>query len=387
MARNRNKSQPGRVTYSLRTADLPGGEARVVPLPLDGGAAKCRIRLRCLPGAAGIQLPFVNARGEVVYRAEIKAVSGETLTVHIQTEGTDLRVSSPGKAVLSLPPAALYDPPPLIPPVAPNAPLDLALVIDGTSRSFARQEAQEGQEGQEGQKGRLVSEPLLDRKEVWKEHVERLSRFAEALAAGVEESRFTVLAFGDEELPGTETVDFRFRYFLHPPKEQRRFLPLQGLRVQEALGALLSTSGIDFVDALADALQACHGLPWAERSRKVVLVCGDSPGHSVLHPLPPGADRRPRQLDVDVEAEKLHRAGIEIATLYFDPPADPELRQARFQRELLDGARAQYARLAALSSWAFEASRFDPDQAAQAIRERPEALGRGAVLGELVEIL
>jgi hypothetical protein len=360
----------------------------MVPLPLDGSVATCRIRLRCLPGASGIQLPFVNARGEVVYRAEIKAVSGETLTVHVQTEGTDLRVSSPGKAVLSLPPEAFYDPPPLIPSVAPDTPLDLALVIDGTSRSFARQEVQEGEEGQEGQQGRLVSEPLLDRKEVWKQHVERLSRFAEALASGVEDSRFTVLAFGDEELPGTETADFRVRYVLHPPEEeQRRFLPLQGPRVQGALGALFPTSGIDFVDALADALQACRGLPWAERSRKVVLVCGDSPGHSVLHPLPPGAARRPRRLDVDVEAEKLHRAGIEIATLYFDPPADSELRQARFQRELLDGARAQYARLAALSSWAFEASRFDPDQAAQAIRERPEALGRSAVLGELVEIL
>jgi len=380
MARNKNKNQPGRATYSLRAADLPGGGPRLVPLSLDGSTAACRIRLRCLPGASGIQLPFVNARGEVVYRAEIKAVSGETFTVHVQTEGTDLRVWSPGKAVLSLPPAALYDPPPLIPPVAPEAPLDLALVIDGTSRSFARQE------GQEGQKGRLVSEPLLDRKEVWKEHVERLSRFAEALAAGVAESRFTVLAFGDEELQDTETVDFRSRYVLHPPEEQRRFQPLRDPQVQEALGSLLSTSGIDFVDALADALQACHGLTWAERSRKVVLVCGDSPGQSVLHPLPPGADRRPRRLDVDVEAEKLHRAGIEIATLYFDPPADTELRQARFQRELLDGARAQYARLASLSSWAFEASRFDPDQAAQAIRERSEALGRSAALGELVEV-
>jgi hypothetical protein len=350
---------------SLRVAEIG-----TVPLPLDQSGSCC-VHLRCLPGASGVHLVLADDQGRVVLRAEVKAAGGEAVDVQVATgEEGDLRVWSPGRRVLTLPRDSHYVPPPPIPPASPGASLDLVFVIDGTARSFATQE------------------PLINHGP-WLDHVERLSRFAEALAEGTDGNRFSVLAFGDEPLSDTEAQDLRPLYVLHPPEEQRRFEPLEPSRLQNALLALESTSGVDFVDALAEALRACRSLPWRdwrERTRRIVLICGDSPGHSILHPLRPGADARARPLDVDVEAEALHRAGIEIATLYFDPPANLGLRQAAFQRELFDGAREQYARLASLPTLAFELSRFDPDQAARILRSREAALGRGATFGELIGI-
>jgi len=354
-----------RVVSSLRA------DTGTVPLPLDESGS-CSIYLRCLPGASGIHLAFCDSQGRVIQRTEVKAAGGETVEVQVATgENGDLRVWSRGRRVLTLPPTSRYEPLPPIPPPSPSASFDLVFVIDGTARSFTKEGTV------------VVSEPLLGH-EAWLDHVERVSRFAEALAEGVDGSRFSVLAFGDEALPDIEAQDLRTFYVLYP--DQRRFEPLEPSGLQNALLALESTSGVDFVDALADALQACRSLLWNDRARKIVFVCGDSPGHSILHPLRSGADARARSLDVDIEAEALHRAGIELATLYLDPPANLGLRQAAFQRELFDAAREQYARLASLPAMAFEFSRFAPDQAAQAIRNREGALGRGATLGELIGI-
>jgi hypothetical protein len=356
---------------SLRVV-VPPAEIGTVPLPLESGS--CCVHLRCLPGASGAHLVLVDDQGHVVLRAEVKAAGGETLEVQVEIgEEGDLCVESQGRTVLMLPRDSHYKPPPPLPPVSPGASLDLVFVIDGTARNFTTQDKV------------AVSEPLIGHG-AWLDHVERLSRFAEALAEGADGSRFAVLAFGDEALADTEAQDLRAFYVLHPPEEQRRFEPLAPSRLQDVLLALESTSGVDFVDALAEALRACRSLPWRDRTRRIVLVCGDSPGHSILYPLRPDADARVRWLDVDVEAEALHRAGIEIATLYFDPPANLGLRQAAFQRELFDGAREQYARLASLPTLAFELSRFDPDQAARTLRSREVALGRGATLGELIRI-
>lgn len=355
---------------SLRVVSTPRAEIATVPLPLDENGS-CSVYLRCLPGASGIHLAFTDGPGSVKQRAEVKAMGGEIVAVQVaarQEEGT-LRVWSQGHRILSLPPNPRYEPPSPIPPAAPEGSFDLVFVIDGTARSFTTRNV-------------TVSEPLVGR-EAWLDPVERLSHFAKALRAGSAGSRFTVLAFGDETSFDT-AEDLKTFYVLHPPEEQRRFEPLDPARLQDVLLALEPTSGVDFVDALAEALRACQSLPWRERTRRIVMICGDSPGHSILHPLRPGADVRARWLDVDVEAEALHRAGIEIATLYFDPPANLGLRQVAFQRELLDGAREQYARLASLPSLAFELSRFEPDQAAQALRTRDGALGRGAALGELI---
>jgi hypothetical protein len=359
---------------SLRVVALPEAEVFTVPLPLEESGSSCSVYLRCLPGAVAIHLAFLNGKDEVVLRTEIDAAGGETVPVQVALgEESDVRVWSRGRRALTLPPTALYDPPLPIPAV-PGTSLDLAFVIDGTARRFALED------------DRIVSEPLLGRAAVWQEQVERLSRFAELLAKGMKGSRFTVLAFGDEELRGVEALDLKRKYLVHPPEGRRRFSPWSPARCREALSAIEPAPGGDFVDALADALLACRHLPWRERVRRLVMICGDSPGHSVVHPLPWGADAQVRQHDVDVEAEHLHRAGVEIATLYFDPPEGLGLRQAAFQKELFDAAREQYARLASLPEMAFELSRFDPASAAQQVRARKGLLARRAAPGELVGV-
>jgi hypothetical protein len=359
---------------SLRVVAPLGTEICTVPLPLEESGSSCSVYLRCLPGAAAIHLAFLDGEGEVVLRTEIDAAGGDTVPVQVALgEERDVRVWSRGRRVLTLPPTALYDPPLPIPAV-PGASLDLAFVIDGTARRFALED------------GRIVSEPLLGRTEVWQEQVERLSRFAELLIKGLKGSRFTVLAFGDEELRGVDAPDLRCKYLVRPPEGSRRFSPWSPARCRETLSAIEPTPGGDFVDALADALQACRHLPWRERVRRLVMVCGDSPGHSVEYPLPWGADAQVRRRDVDVEAEHLHGAGVEIATLYLDPPEGFGLLEVAFQKELFDSAREQYGRLASLPEMAFELSRFDPARAAQQIRARKGLLARRAAPGELVGI-
>jgi hypothetical protein len=360
---------------SLRVVALPEAEICTVPLPLEESGSSCSVYLRCLPGSAAIHLAFLNDEGGIVLRTEIEATGGETVPVQIALGAErDVRVSSRGRKVLTLPPDALYEPPPPIAAAGPGTSLDLAFVIDGTARSFVLEE--------EG----IVSEPLLGRGESWQKQVDLVTRFAEGIAEGVEGNRFTVLAFGDEDLRGIDAPDLKPRYLIHPSEAKRKFVPWSPARCREALTAVEPTPGGDFVDALADALHACSRLPWRERARRLVLIYGDSPGHSVSHPLPQGADARVRRLDVDIEAERLHMAGIEIATLYFDPSEGLGLHQVAFQRELVSATREQYLRLASLPEMAFVLSGFHPEEAARELKAWKGLLGRRAAPGELIGI-
>ena len=187
-------------------------------------------------------------------------------------------------------------------------------------------------------------------------------------------------------MKGVEPEDLADGYLLRPPAGAGRFFPWSPERCREALSAVEPTPGGDFVDALAEALHACRSLPWGEGTRRIVLVCGDSPGHSVAHPLPPGADARVRRLDVDVEAEHLHERGVEIATLYFDPQGNAGLGQAVFRKELLAAARDQYRRLASLPEMAFELSRFQSEEAARVVKDVQGLLARRAAPGELIGV-
>lgn len=362
-------------TLSLRVVAMPEAEIRTLPLPLEEGGSPCSVYLRCLPGAAAVHCAFLNGEGSVVLRAEVQAAGGEKVRVGVVLGAErDVRVWSPGRKVLTLPKEAPYEPPPALRVAGPGTRIDLAFVIDGTARRFAFDGKQ------------IVSEPWLGQA-VWPDQVELLARFAEALVEGTEGSRFSVLAFGDEGMKGVEAPDLGGGYLLEPPEGKGRFFPWSPERCREAFYAVEPTPGGDFVDALAEALHACRGLPWGEGTRRVVMVCGDSPGHSVAHPLPPGADARVRRRDVDVEAEHLHERGVEIATLYFDPQGDVGPRQAAFQKELLAAARDQYKRLASLpEEMAFELSRFHPEEAAREIKAVKGLLGRRAAPGELIGI-
>lgn len=324
----------------------------------------CIAELRCLPGAMGVHIVLSDMDG-VRLRAEAPANPGEIVPFHIDVDDKGApHIWSDGFRILLLPSDDRYDAVRPILPAAADAPLDIAIVVDGTLRNWN------------------VGGPprLLDQKELWGAHVDALVDFITQLADG-RDARAAVIAFGDQNPPAVTAADLQPRYLLRPTDEQ---LQTAGIgRLRERLLALEATPGADFVDALADALHACARLRWRREARKIVVLSGDSPGHSLLFPLPKGADLGVRHLDVDTQALALHRLGVEIVTIYQDPPAE---KKVGFARELLSGAKEQYVRLASIPELAFEAAAFHP-AAAERVGSIASAVARGMALGELVRIV
>ena len=343
----------------LKVLSASFGE-EAVRLPLAGTDTRCTLRLRCLAGAKGIHLLFTG-EDEVLLRCEVPADGGEAVAIEVERGANgELYVASRGRELLFLPPQERYDPARPVLPARRDAPLDLALVIDGTARPAAA--------------------------EAWDAHCARLLAFAGRVVEERPDCRAAVIAFGDQPPPGVLAADLVPQYHLFPGEEGRGLQPFDLVRLRRDLLAVPPTSGGDFVDAVADGLVAAAGLRWRDQARKLVLLSGDSPGHSILHPLRRGADLGVRERDVDVEAMRLHQRGVETVTLYHDPPVDSGLYDLAFKRDLLLGARAQYARLASVGEYAFELSVFDPLAAADLVRDYGRAIGRGTSWGELIEL-
>jgi hypothetical protein len=280
-------------------------------------------------------------------------------------DGGVLQLSSHGRSILHLPADVRYEPLAPIRPAPVPAPLDVAIVVDGTTRFWPGSEA--------------APSRLLDQKDRWSEHVQALVRFVEGVAAS-RNCRATVIAFGDQTPPAVTARDLQPHYLLFPEEDDRTFQCFDAERLRDLLMNLPSSPGADFVDATADALDACAQLSWRKDSRRVVILTGDSPGESLLYPLPKGADVCVRHFDVDTRALELHRNGVEILTIYHPPPT----ALLAVRKELLTSTREQYERLASLRDLAFTNTSFDPEAAATQFRERSEAIARGAALGVLV---
>jgi hypothetical protein len=357
--------------------------ARLVdyPLPLAEPPGQCRARLRVLPGAEGVHVALVQG-GTTLRRYEVPGLPGELVPLEILWElGAPPRVVSPGRPVLVLPVDTSYQPlAPLFPPRDEGTPLDLVLLIDGTLRWFRPPE------GEAKGEARWVSEQLLGARarSVWRSFQEELVALVAELCARHPDARCAALAFGDATPPLATAADLKADYVLFPPSPRLRTLDLAGLRRE--LAAIPPTSGGDFVDELAEGLRACAQLHWRQSARKLLLLVGDSPGESVDHPAPTGASARPRKLDVDHEVAELHRRGVELGTVYVEPPADAGLQALGPQASLLRYARDQYQRLASWPGWAFLAPPFEGPKAAEALLVRPAVLARAYSVGQLVEI-
>jgi hypothetical protein len=355
--------------FHLRVWNPGDGEMTEVPLRVSEPGASETIGLRCLPGASGIYVVLSDAHG-VRLRAEVFANPGETVPLRIELDDDGApHVSSRARNVLLFRVEDRHDPVPLIQPAASSAPLDVAIVVDGTIRNWL---AKEG-----------ASSRLLDDKDSWPAHVEKLIDFTARMAAH-RDTHVAVLAFGDQDLPGVTAADLQPQYHLHPAEGERMLLAFDEESVREMLLAIPSTPGGDLVDALADALDACVHLRWRDHARKLVVVSGDSPGASLLHLLPKGADFCVRRLDVDTQVVELHRLGVEVVTIYHAPPSQLVLDKLAGNRELLRGVREQYRRLASLPDLAFEVTMFDAAIAANRVTAIERPIARGAAWGELV---
>lgn len=353
------------VASDLRLQTWDAGEHTLAMTPLRFSGSIATAEVRCLPGASALQVVVANGGG-VRLRAEVSAEPDEVVSLRFELDDGVLHLSSHGRSVLHLPVDARYEPLVPIHPAAAPAPLDVAILVDGTTLFWPEEKAERPTR-------------LLDQRERWSEHVEKLVRFVERAADG-RDCRTTVIAFGDQEPPAVTARDLQPHYVLFPDADDRVFLRFHAERLREMLLTLPSSPGADFVDAAADALDACARLSWRKESRRLAIVTGDSPGASLLHPLPKGADLGVRRFDVDTRALELHREGVEVLTIYHPPPA----ALLTLRRELLTRTREQYERLASLPELAFTNASFDPEAAAAQFAERSSAIACGASLGELV---
>jgi len=350
---------------------FPAGQAvlQAYPVPLDGAGSRCRVQLRNLPGATHLHV-CLREDETVVFRAEIPAEGGEALRLDIGFDAAGkLDVECPGRRLVLLP-----SQPALPPPEQPidlsgqRENLDLALVIDATARVF----------GPGGE-----SWPLLADRQRWPAQAAKLRGFCETLAAHFNTCRCAVLAFGDQPMAGVTAADLQPAYRLYPEAPPAGLSRLADpAQVERQLLALAPSSGGDFVDALADALAACQAFHWQASARKLLLLSGDSPGHSLLQPAPKGGDACVRGPDVDSEALRLHRLGVALVTVYQDPDRGFLNDLIGPPRELQRYAEDQYRRLAALPELAFAASAFDGRREAEQVRALSGLVGQGGSYGE-----
>jgi hypothetical protein len=349
----------------LRLQTWDAGEHAPVSTPLRFSGAVATAEVRCLPGASALHVAVANGEG-VRLRAEVSAEPDEIVPLRFELEDGVLHLSSHRRSIMHLPVEVRYAPLAPIGPAPAPASLDVAIVVDGTTRFWPEAE----------QPG---ATRLLDQKDRWSEHVEKLVRFVERVAEGGN-CRVTAIAFGDQEPPAVTARDLQPHYLLYPDADDRVFQRFDAQRLRDLLLNLPSSPGADFIDAAADALDACARLSWRTEARRLAIVTGDSPGASLLYPLPKGADLCVRRFDVDTRVRELHRNGVEVLTIYHPPPA----ALLMLRRELLTGTREQYERLASLRELAFTSTSFDPESAAAQFRGHSSAIARGAALGELV---
>lgn len=362
----------------VRAFDDDTGELYVTPLPL-ADPSTARLLFRSLPGASAVHVEILDG-AEIHRRFEIQADGEEDFVVHLErTEDGRLDAWSQGREVLSLPPDERYAP---APPMGSHgaALLDVAVLVDGTARWWGDRDGGSGDRPGPTEPARLLGDG-----EAWSAHVERLVEIVAGLA-GESDLRAGAFAFGDDEPAGLRGPGLHPAYRLYPGEGAGwRLEALAPDDLRARLLAVPATSGGDFVDALADALEACVELPWREGSRRLVLLTGDSPGYSILHPAPAGASLLPRRLDVDTQSLALHRLGVEIATLFHRPPPEIDPGFLDFERALLDHAACQYRRLASRPELAFEATALEASDVVRSLQGAPRWIARGAAYGILLE--
>lgn len=359
------------------------------PLALDENNPECTIRLRTPAGASGLHLLFLES-GEPKLRMEMLTHENEEVDIQVMLDKQgNLHAWGTNEDSFLLTLSGRYYPDKLIPPPKPEQSLDIAIIIDATMRVFIDETITENNK----EKRRYVAKLLIEKdkqkeKPAWQTYTETLNAFIEAIVKDIKDYKIAILAFGDQKPPNISAPELLPDYHLWPEKTKRFLQPLTSKQIIRMLQSIEATSGGDFVDALADALVASVQLNWRKNARKLVIVVGDSPGHSILYPVPRGGDLCARKADVDTAAMHLHHLGIEIVTIYNAPSEEANdyfktLPGSRFK--LLPHTQEQYQRLASLPELAFQISEFDPAQAAEIFCNRTVSIGRGMVFGEFLD--
>ncbi|WP_295588278.1 hypothetical protein [uncultured Lamprocystis sp.] len=398
-------ASPATITLTV----IPEGGSNPEPVAIAPDAqGRCHLHLECLPGADAIHLE-VAVGGTCRLRAEVRAQAGERVSLDLRIETDGIPALHAGShQILFLPIEPIYGPLPPIPPPHGNEAWDCCLVIDATARCSRIAERTRARGPADAQNSAETDRAPADQQEAqdaapagldtfllncpdqWGAIVESVVELIRQLGQPGPNCRLAVIAFGDEPpAPGVFAADLVPRFhLLHLPDNRPAHLlmPLAPERLSELLNRQIkATPGADFVDALADALIAAGQLQWGDRTRRLLVLIGDSPGHATAHPVPYGGDALARRGDVDAAAAHLHRDRVTLMTLYQTPPAAITAALLEAQSALIDHARTQYRRLASVPELAFTTADFDPQAALTTLRERTAPLGRGPCWGRLVQ--
>lgn len=361
--------------YQIEVWDAASGVPQQSPLPLKGRGSDCVVQLRSLAGASAIHLA-VSAQGQIVLRAEIEAEEGEEVQVglHLDQGSTPFLTAPDGRRLFTLPPDGYFRPPDPLLPAQGNGRLDLMVLIDATLRSYDEKGEDSGR--------------LLDEKELWERHLDALLHFVERVSGEAQSIRLAALGFADSPLQKVSAHDLVPAFSLYPPiAEQRRLEAISVAELGTRLARIPSSSGGDYVDALAEALNEAASARWRSDARKLLLLSGDSPGYSILDPAPWGANAAARRQDVESAALDLHGKGVEIVSVFHPVPPQSGIHDRPRVSELLHYAQQQYRKLASRQhGFFFHSDRFDPQAAANAVLEASSACVRGAGLAELVSV-
>jgi len=359
----------------LLSLDPETGQIEKQPLPLPESGGRCKLHMRTLSGASALHLAL-SRNGSLLGRCEVEAGENEELEVHLEwTPDQAPRAQAAGRRCFTLPADEQYAPLEPFTPAGSDL-LDLIVLVDGTTRCY----------GEKGQDKGL----LLEDQQLWSEHLEALMSWIAEFSQGYASLRLAALAFADEALPRAGASDLQPLYSLYPQLPSNR--QLAGISPSDLKSRLLSfpaSTGADFTDALADALDECASARWRPGSRRIVLLSGDSPGYSVLNPPPWGANASIRQKDVESALIELHRRRVELVAIYHPVPSQSGLYDRPETAPLLDYARSQYQKLASRRRECFfqVGLGFDPRESARSVSDATQLIVRGAALGHYLSAL
>ncbi len=351
------------------------GSVQQLPLSFDERGS-CSVHLELAPGASAVQVA-AREGDEVAAAIEIAAQPGEQVTIEFRrdSQGT-IRPMVRNLRVLVLPSEKPAQPLILVPPS--GAELDLAILVDGTCLQPAGNPATTLEY--------LLSPPMALE---WESQIAQLAEFVSIVSAQYPQIRITALAFGDEPMEDLANELLMPAYLVYPPPHERAFVPALPHQAADAastqLRKLQFTSGGDFIDALADGLRACGELPWRQKSRRLVLLFGQSPGYSILERSEELASLIPRSLCIEEEVASLHQKRIELVTIFHHPWKPDELYRVS-KPQFVQYSRRQYQRLASLPHWAaMSGSETDIRVLARQWLSPPASLARGPSPGLAVE--
>ena len=352
---------------TLDVVDPRSGKLSRMEIAIPAAAAEHVVRLRAVAGASGLQIRLREGDA-LIFVGETTLSPGETMEVSVK--GNPPRADCGSRPVFRLNPAQTDDSVILSPDGSTAA--DVVFLIDGTS-------LQARVSGEPGVTSRLLGTPAWEQFTAgWKPALAELSR---RFPDGV---RCVPLAFGDYPLPPVSSGG----YLLYPSEPEHKLRRLDPDATLEALHRLPSCSGADFVDAVAEGLDACLRVGWRQDARKLVILIGDSPGYSLLDGEQETiqlADGRCRTRDVFDQAANLHAHGVELATVLLLGGLQQLEEASEAAAKLVAHTRRQYVELASLPSWALSSLTFDLGSFLASWAEWNEPIARGPAPGILAD--